>query len=158
MCLPGTLDITPGTWPLDSSWLATTSWSVLFLLTDTMRILTKKKLSYAQELVAPLALGFIKTSYFLYFQIFEPARKIRLAIWLGGALTTVFYVLILRSMRTMQHRVLENPLPHTTWTQSTEMERSLPFQWVPSAWSSTSTSSPCLSMVFGSFSSQLKEV
>ena len=65
------------------------------LPSDPTPILTKKKLSYAQELVGPLALGSTKVSYFiLYFQIFKPVPKMRVAIWVGGALSTVFYILV----------------------------------------------------------------
>ena len=67
----------------------------MFLPSDTTQLLTNKKLSYAQELVAPLALGFIKASYFiLFFQIFKPVPNVRVAIWLGGVLCTVFYILV----------------------------------------------------------------
>ena len=59
-------------------------------------MLTNKKLAYAQSLVSPLALGFIKVSYFIiYLQIFRiPNPKLRIAIWLGGIISTVFYILV----------------------------------------------------------------
>ena len=69
--------------------------SILSLPSDSTRILTNKKLAYAQELVAPLALGLIKVSYFiLYFQVFQPVPKMRVAICVGGALSTVFYIIV----------------------------------------------------------------
>ena len=58
-------------------------------------MLTDKKLAYAQSLVAPLALGFIKVSYFIfYLHIFGPNAKLRVAIWVGGTLSTVFNSLV----------------------------------------------------------------
>ncbi|CAD6593060.1 MAG: hypothetical protein ASARMPRED_006953, partial [Alectoria sarmentosa] len=52
-------------------------------------------LSYVQQLVCPLALGFIKLSYFiLYLHIFKPLPRMRIAIWIGGAISTIFYALI----------------------------------------------------------------
>ena len=57
--------------------------------------LTDEKIAYAQTLVAPLALGFIKASYFIfYLQLFKPKKQLRVAIWLGGILSTVFYILV----------------------------------------------------------------
>ena len=69
--------------------------STLSLPSDSTRIVINKKLSYAQEFVAPLALGLIKVSYFiLYFQVFKPVPKMRIAIWVGGVFSTVFYIIV----------------------------------------------------------------
>ncbi|KAM0797970.1 hypothetical protein BDR22DRAFT_974886 [Usnea florida] len=52
-------------------------------------------IAYAQTLVAPLALGFIKASYFIFYRdLFWPNAQLRVAIWLGGILSTVFYILV----------------------------------------------------------------
>lgn len=52
-------------------------------------------IAYAQTLVAPLALGFIKASYFIfYLHLFGPKPPLRVAIWLGGILSTIFYILV----------------------------------------------------------------
>lgn len=52
-------------------------------------------LSYVQELVNPLALGFIKLSFFiLYLQIFQPLPKMRTVIWINATICIMFYALI----------------------------------------------------------------
>lgn len=59
-------------------------------------MLTDGKLSYVQELVNPLALGFIKLSFFiLYFQVFNPVSKMRMTIWICATICAIFYLLIL---------------------------------------------------------------
>jgi len=53
------------------------------------------QLAYAQELVVPLALGFIKASYFIfYLHIFKPRAIMRTVIWVGGVTCFVFYLLV----------------------------------------------------------------
>lgn len=47
------------------------------------------------DLVAPLALGFIKLSYFiLYLHLFGSLPKMRIAIWIGAVSSTAFYALM----------------------------------------------------------------
>ena len=53
------------------------------------------KLCYVQELAGPLALGFIKLSFFiLYLHIFNPIPKMRMTIWIGATICGIFYILI----------------------------------------------------------------
>ena len=45
--------------------------------------------------VNPAGLGFIKLTFFiLYLQLFRPLKSIRLAIWVGAIVSTLFYTLV----------------------------------------------------------------
>ena len=58
-------------------------------------LLTYGELSYVQELLNPLSLGFIKLSFLiLYSQLFRPLRKMRILIRVVATVCAIFYVLI----------------------------------------------------------------
>ena len=53
------------------------------------------EISYLQQLIYPIGLGFIKVSYFLlYGRLFRPLRAMRVAIWSGGVVSSLFYTLM----------------------------------------------------------------
>ena len=55
--------------------------------------LTMKQQSYAYTIVLAPALGLIKCSFFIqYYQLFYPLRWIRISIWIGAIISTIFYV------------------------------------------------------------------
>lgn len=82
---------------MDNSLNRISIWYVL-LTNDDLRPVANcglLKLSYLEGAVCPAALGFIKLAFFfLYMQLFKPLRWIRLAIWIGGISSTVFYVAV----------------------------------------------------------------
>ena len=68
--------------------------SLIFVRMDEV-LLIYGELSYVQELVNPLSLGFIKLSFFmLYSQLFRPLRKMRILIGAGATVCAIFYVLV----------------------------------------------------------------
>ena len=84
-------------WDISQRQVAASQFYVVSLIFVRMYkgLLTYGELSYVQELVNPLSLGFIKLSFFiLYEQLFRPLRRMRILIRVGATVCVIVYVLI----------------------------------------------------------------
>ncbi|KAI9711710.1 MAG: hypothetical protein M1820_001854 [Bogoriella megaspora] len=71
--------------------------------------------SYLENILCPAGLGFIKLSFFLlYMQLFAPFRDLRIAIWIGGSISTLFYVIVV-----ILSFVFDTPRPGETFAAHT---------------------------------------
>lgn len=88
------------------------------------------KLTYVEVVTLPLAFLFIKLTFFLlYMKLFEPLKRMRIAIWIGGTLSTVFYtVIVILTFYFSTPRPGETFATHvTTSLQAKEQLLSVPF-------------------------------
>lgn len=84
-------------WDVSQGQVAASQFYVVSLIFVRMYngLLSYGELSYVEQLVNPLSLGFIKLSFFiLYSQLFRPLLKMRILIRIGATVCAIFYVLI----------------------------------------------------------------
>ncbi|KAL9074038.1 MAG: hypothetical protein Q9157_004528 [Trypethelium eluteriae] len=71
--------------------------------------------SYIENILCPAGLGFIKLSFFLlYMHLFAPFKGLRIAIWIGGTISTAFYTIIV-----ILSFVFDTPRPGETFAAHT---------------------------------------
>lgn len=69
--------------------------------------------SYVTTIMTAPGLGLIKCSFFIqYYQLFYPLRWIRISIWIGAIISTIFYVTV-----AITAFILESPWPGETFLE-----------------------------------------